>query len=348
MFSNYHIRLLHTYLYTPQTLIELRTDREIIIDSSVFGMGRGAGNLNTELFIQHLNETIKSNYYVYPLLKIIDEVLNKIYKNKYWGYSLPYYLSSNYNCHPNYATHLSDKNTLTINSISEILSKITIEKKGNFDQNYIEDLYLDYQKHYIDDTKYIEKLAKDFYTENVLLIAPGKSIKDYIALINDKIKENNLKVISINFIPKYFNPEYIFISNEKRFEELVESGKYNPKDKKYILTSNVSNEKDIEYAVVNYLHLLNTIHDVSDNSTLMLLKLLKKLKVNKIYLAGFDGYSINAEENYANKDMILTTTNEKLNLMNQGIVEFLNKIKKELNIEFITPTKYNKLLEGNY
>ena len=39
-----------------QSLVDIRTKRKIIIDSSIFGMGRGAGNLNTELFVEYLND----------------------------------------------------------------------------------------------------------------------------------------------------------------------------------------------------------------------------------------------------------------------------------------------------
>ena len=35
-----------------QSLVDMQTKRNIIIDSSVYGMGRGACNLNTELFVQ--------------------------------------------------------------------------------------------------------------------------------------------------------------------------------------------------------------------------------------------------------------------------------------------------------
>ena len=37
-------------------LIELKSDRNIIIDSSLFGMGKGVGNLNTELIADYLNK----------------------------------------------------------------------------------------------------------------------------------------------------------------------------------------------------------------------------------------------------------------------------------------------------
>lgn len=37
------------------TLLQYFTDRELIVDSAILGMGKGAGNLNTELFLEHLN-----------------------------------------------------------------------------------------------------------------------------------------------------------------------------------------------------------------------------------------------------------------------------------------------------
>lgn len=97
-----------------QTLVGLETNRNILIDSSIYGMGRGAGNLNTELFIQYLNENSDGNYELKPLLIVIDEILNIFYQKNYWGYSLPNYISAVHNAHPNYASFLDDKKTLTV------------------------------------------------------------------------------------------------------------------------------------------------------------------------------------------------------------------------------------------
>ena len=68
------------------SFIELGQKRKIYIDSSVYGMGRGAGNLNTELIIEYLNNYHK-NYKEGPILEIIDECLKKEKEKKEWGYS---------------------------------------------------------------------------------------------------------------------------------------------------------------------------------------------------------------------------------------------------------------------
>lgn len=42
--------------YSNAQNLTVQTNRSLIIDSSVYGMGRGAGNLNTELFVEYLND----------------------------------------------------------------------------------------------------------------------------------------------------------------------------------------------------------------------------------------------------------------------------------------------------
>ncbi|MDE6924689.1 MAG: pyruvate carboxyltransferase, partial [Acetatifactor sp.] len=69
------------------------------------GMGKGAGNLNTELLIEHLNCFYNKNYNIAPLLAVIDEVINQIHNEFYWGYAVEYYLSSINHCTPSYASY---------------------------------------------------------------------------------------------------------------------------------------------------------------------------------------------------------------------------------------------------
>ncbi len=85
--------------------------REIIVDASIYGIGRGAGNLNTELIADFLNKSYAKNYDTLPLLEIIDELLSSLMKKTPWGFSPAQFLSASHNCHPNYATYLINKNT---------------------------------------------------------------------------------------------------------------------------------------------------------------------------------------------------------------------------------------------
>lgn len=158
-----------------QSLVDLHSDRELIIDSSVYGMGRGAGNLNTELFVQYLNDNADGNYDIKPLLSIIDEILNEFYQKNYWGYSLPNYLSAVHNAHPNYAGYLDDKKTLTVENMNEIFDMMDDDKKVSYDQSYIEELYLRYMATGKSQEEHKADLIEKLREKTVLLIAPGKS-----------------------------------------------------------------------------------------------------------------------------------------------------------------------------
>ena len=111
-----------------QTLAALNSDREIFLDSSVYGMGRGAGNLNTELIASYLNQHQGCSFNIEPILEVVDEFIMDI-KAKYdWGYCVPYYLAAINGCHPNYASYLNNKKTLTVRNIATILR--VVEKTG--------------------------------------------------------------------------------------------------------------------------------------------------------------------------------------------------------------------------
>jgi len=122
-------------------LMTYKTKREIIIDSSVSGMGRGAGNLQTEVLASTLNDNIKSGYKIGGLLNIYDQFLSEIFKKRPWGYSLPYFLSATNNCHPDYATYLSGKENISVVDIDFLLGQLPDDKKSVFDKVLIEKMY---------------------------------------------------------------------------------------------------------------------------------------------------------------------------------------------------------------
>lgn len=323
-----------------QSLISIQKSRCIIIDSSVFGMGRGAGNLNTELFTNYLNDSIEKKYIIEPLLEIIDDILNAIYIENYWGYSLAYYLSAKFNCHPNYSSYLSDKNVLTINGISDILRMIDIDKKSNFDKEYIEKLYLKHQENNINDIVDIEVLRQELKDKTALVMAPGKSIKEYSQYIKENIDRKKIVTIAINFVPQDIEIDYLFISNAKRYHSINESNDIDKLYDKLILTSNI---KDISKSrlIVNYNNLVNEFSNVEDNSGLLLIKLLIKCNVKKIVLAGFDGYSYDYALNYARKDLNLPMRQKNIRMLNKNMRLAIEYFSKDIEMNFITPSRYD-------
>ena len=124
-----------------QSLMRICKKRDLIIDASLFGMGRGAGNLRTELIAQYLNENYGGQYNILPLLKSVNEQINPIFQKTPWGYSVHYYLAAINNCHPNYAKFLIDKKTVDIEIINQLLQEIQQDKKLTYDENIICKIY---------------------------------------------------------------------------------------------------------------------------------------------------------------------------------------------------------------
>lgn len=96
------------------TFVELDLQHDIMIDVSAFGMGRGAGNLNSELMLHYLNEQYNKDYNISYLYQLWDKAIKNIYENYEWGYNLYYFIAASNACNPLYASYFINKNvTLT-------------------------------------------------------------------------------------------------------------------------------------------------------------------------------------------------------------------------------------------
>ena len=319
-----------------QSLVDVQTNRNLIIDSSVYGMGRGAGNLNTELFVEYLNENMGSQYKLKPLLTIIDEILNSFYQKNYWGYSLPNYLSAKHNTHPNYAGYLDDKKTLTVENMDEIFSMMEPEKRAEFDKSYIEELYVKYMQSGISDEAHLNELREKINRSSILLIAPGKSSVYEKDKIIKAAEEENVVSISVNFNCPGIKTDYVFFSNLRRYRDMPDD-----RDGNYIVTSNIPGSSS--YLRTDYSSLLNDVEAVKDNAGLMCVKFLINLGVKRIMLAGFDGYSHDSSENYAEQKMEFVIKNAILDAMNNGMSCVLSDYAKKTDIEFLTTPKYVRI-----
>lgn len=313
-----------------QSLLKVDTHRELIIDSSIYGMGRGAGNLNTELFTDYLNDLKMGEYNVTPLLNAIDYVLKPIKAEKNWGYALPFYLSAINNCHPNYASYLDDRGTLTIKAIGDILSSLDKDKRINFDKEYIQKVYYEYQTQIQSKQDNLEALKNVLSGKDVILVAPGPSIAQEEENVKKAVADENTITIAVNFEPTEFDTDYVFFSNLRRFTKARLDN-----HAKVILTSNIPNEKPVDYTV-KYQDFLNEVSAVEDNAGMMLLKVLSTCSVNKVMLAGMDGYSLDRDLNFANKNMSIIQTKERLSRINEGLNTLLKEYSKHLTIEFLT------------
>ena len=119
-----------------QAAVEMKLNRELCVDSSVMGMGRGAGNLNTEIVMEYLNGLYQMQYNYDSIIEVFNLFLSDAYHMSPWGYSMYYYLCAINNCNPNYATFFSE-HSLGEKSFLNFLSTLTEKEKIVFDKELI-------------------------------------------------------------------------------------------------------------------------------------------------------------------------------------------------------------------
>lgn len=315
-------------------MLQFPTNRNLMIDCSIMGMGKGAGNLNTELLLEHLNLYYGKNYQIAPLLEVIDKVVNQLHSEFYWGYAPEYYLSAANQCTPSYASHFYNKHMLPIDQVGELLGMIAPEKKISFDKNYAEEVYRQYNEiKAVDDSAVVNDLRVAFADKTVLLVAPGKSIVDAMDEIKGIAADGNVITIGLNTVLD-FN-DYLLTTRKDIYDQAVADGE------NVLVCSNVSKGGRGNVKILNYSNWIEVDERTHDSSSVIALNLLKACGVKDVKLAGFDGFDVNINENYFDPNMRHPVTVEQVERRNSYYKGFINRVKESgVNVEFVTPSKY--------
>ena len=96
-------------------------ERQCVIDGSIYGMGRGAGNVPIELIMEYLNKKFNADYKIHIVLNCFEKDIQPIFNKCYWGYSMPYLLTAIKNMNSVYAWYLEKKGISRINDLNAIL-----------------------------------------------------------------------------------------------------------------------------------------------------------------------------------------------------------------------------------
>ncbi|MDD5923973.1 MAG: aldolase catalytic domain-containing protein [Clostridia bacterium] len=314
--------------HLAQNFVDKHLNRPVSVDASLMGMGRIPGNLPIELIADYLNDYTESNYDIDHMMDAIQDYISPLKGNTEWGYTPAYFLSARYNLHRNYAEYYLNKGDLTNRDINHILSRFDNSKKTAFDSKYADSVYEKYKNNIIDDSEDRKNLSTSLRGKKIVVIAPGSSIVQYHDTIGEYANQEDVITFSVNFIPTDYSLNYAFFSNNKRFDSITEFSC------KTIVTSNLKNN-NADY-VINY-NTLSGAFDQGCNSLIMLLKLLKDMDVEKVYLAGADGYSMDGQDYYSDS---LRSYSVHDNSFNLAVSEAIKKI--DINLSFITPSGYSR------
>lgn len=325
----------------------IKEKRAVVADSSLCGMGRGAGNTTTELLASYLNKKHHANYDMNIILDAIDMYMGNFKERFTWGYSTPYFISGLYCTHVNNIAYLLDNHRTTAKDLYNIISSMTASERIQYDYDLLENKYLDYHNKIVDDKETLNDLKRSIGTRPVLLIASGKSILCEKEKIYAYIKKYKPIVIGINAVFSYYEYDYLFFCNKIRYTYAKEvyATLFTPVKK--IITSNVITEADHNEMIVNFNTFIKRGWQHFDNSVILCLRLLSKLHIENVALAGFDGFKHEYAESYADATLPTLNPDNKWDELNIEIKDMFEDLKKTaaraMHITFLTESIYNKM-----
>ena len=290
-----------------------------IIDATITGMGRGAGNLRTELLITYLSSKGYKGI-TFGDLSVTVALFEDMKKEYGWGTNLPYMFSGAYSLPQKQVMEWVGMNRYPIASIVNALHN---------------------KKSFVDDNLSLPNLESKEKGKDVLIVGGGNSVRENKQALRVFLQQNkDLKVIHtglkyISNFKKVENDQYYALVGFEGDKLLDAIEGIDVSNKKFIYPPHPRKMGTlITEKTISSLYELSSIDftKASDDSPLAIaIQLAINLKVENIYIVGFDGYDTNI-----NKSQF------KLVQENQNVFLDLLSIK-EINLLSLTPSKYEKL-----
>lgn len=296
-----------------------------IVDGTITGMGRGAGNLKTELLLTVLNSQGKVDFSYNELTKSVD-IFSRLQEKYQWGTNLPYMFSGANSLPQKQVMEWVSKRYYSFNSIIRALNN---QSAGLQDNTNLPELITPAQKQY----------------SAALIIGGGPSAVEHFEAINLFLSANPSFLIihassknALSFYNLKNDQYYCLVGNEgHRLENIFKEkditgycilppfprtmGTYIPNN----LTSQSYQLKTIDFT-----------NKFQDTCTSLAIQSAIENGVKEVFVVGYDGYQGNE----------ISSREQELFLENEILFK-LAKTKAGLKLKSLTPTKYEELEENS-
>ncbi len=128
------------------TFINYPTERPLMIDGSIYGMGRGAGNVPIELLMEYCNKNLGGAFGMEQVLDVFSRCIEPLYRQYGWGYSMPYLLTASKNCNSVYGWYLGRKGVTGLRELNAILDRLPEEAKYTLMRDVIDPILAAYRE----------------------------------------------------------------------------------------------------------------------------------------------------------------------------------------------------------
>lgn len=321
------------------------SERSAIVDASLCGMGRGAGNATTELVASYLDRKQNGNYDMDAILDAIDTYMEPFREAYTWGYSTPYFVAGMYQCHVNNIAYLQRNHRTNARDMRNIIASLSQAERRKYDYDLLERRYLENQSRLVDDEAAVRALRQEFAGRTVLLVAPGRSVIDKRERVHAFIKKEQPVVIGVNAICDGYAYDYLFFVNSARCDYAKNAHGKTFAETKKILLSSIKTEGAEGELILNFNRAIKRGWPHFDNAVISALRLLNSIGAKKVVIAGFDGFRHAYNESYA--DPSLPTLNpdnrwDELNVEISAIFEdVLSSTRGSMEISFVTESLFD-------
>lgn len=215
------------------------------VDASIFGMGRGSGNLPIEVLVGYLEKKGNKNYNTVPYLEVIERFYTDLFKELNWGYKIQSLMGGLKNIHPYYIDDLFKRRTYTVDEIWNALDivkekcpisfsaeKLNEALENRFYKPLTKEKAEEVCEGMVDQLKIIPagdafkagelKLQNKHLERKFVVIANGPSIVAFKESIKKIIESDNCVTIGINYLQNNFVPNYHMFISRKRFLKYVQ------------------------------------------------------------------------------------------------------------------------------
>ena len=323
-----------------------KAGRDMMIDASLCGMGRGAGNATTELVANYLNKKCNCHYNVDAIMDAIDVYMG-YYQEKYqWGYSTAYCIAGMYCCHVNNIAYLLKNHRTSSKDMRLIIESLSPDDRKKYDYDLLEEKYIQNQSYYVDDTQAVETLKRQLAGKGILLVAPGKSSITEFEKIQEYRTVNHPVTIGVNAIIPGYTYNYLFFINPARYEYAKNTYPEIFNTTPHILLSNVKTKADANEYVIGFNTVIKRGWTHFDNAAICAFRFIDRLGLQSASIAGFDGFKHVYNESYADAFLPSLNPSNQWDALNEEIIEMFTDFRKNAQscktIYFITDSLFNQ------
>jgi 4-hydroxy 2-oxovalerate aldolase len=214
------------------------------VDASIFGMGRGSGNLPIEVLVGFLEKQGHAHYNTVAYLDVIERFYLDLFKELNWGYKIQSLMGGLKNIHPYYVDDLFNRKNYTVDEIWNALDSVREQCPVSYSVDKLNDalesrFYTPLSQEHVGEIfkrigdRYEIIPAPDAFRagafagtgrhagRKAVVVANGPSVVQEREAIERFVRETGAVTVGVNYLPEGFVPDYHLFVNRKRFLKFV-------------------------------------------------------------------------------------------------------------------------------